>query len=683
VITLVFASVLASAQFDPAVAARTPKIVSSFSSPDCPGSAHWHMAMLEYFVDTNGTTLPRDASVTRVGTMSVQPFLNAIAKASECGVTADVDIWDMGDNIFPVMSAGLDVIQADFLVKGYDAVMFRYPDHGERAYFAGAAGSRRVVFPILPQDLIDPDVGAPYVGLLWHEWLHLAISNVEGRVLDKGLPPDDLHYNYAQDPEYLAQTNDPAHPFKYFEDFMSGRVLRDGKAYGFTKKDWIRIGTPTHTKTRIGAITIDNGSWDAGTGVFSATVSNPQFSITLTIGGTSPRTITPSHVYDAASRSIKFSLPLAAEWNVCITTKKSSDGYWAGAKECKYLLFKDVTPMRITISLPIYHPASVDSPTVSREYLTISQDHLTGYNQALFKLWIDVDKDGCDTRAEVLIEEAVIKPKIGKNCTLTGGKWLSPYDAKKTSKAFDLRIDHVVPLAEAWRSGAWAWTPAQRQAFANDLEEPQALVAVSLGQTRSKGDKDVASWLPQKDVCTYMTNWLAIKYRYSLTVDIAEARVINSYLASCIIKNIAVTVLPEYLGYLGDRTPQFTHKPAPQPSDTPTQPALINMPSLPTPALRELDATSFEISVPEISGWDFSAMKLALKFVGTGPGDCAKVTAISSLPFTLKCSGILTKQLWIVYLTGNGTYGKVEPDILFSESLTFDSRPKSATSQRP
>ena len=250
VIIMVVALVSTSANFESAMAAQAPKITSSFSSPKCPGSTHWHMAMLEYFIDSKGTTLPRDASVTRVGTMSVQPFLNAIAKASECGVTADVDIWDMGDNIFPEANMRLDVIQAEYFINGYDAVMFRYPDHGERAFFTGAAGpAGRIVFPILPEDLLRTDVGAPYIGLLWHEWLHLAVFNAEGHTLEKGLPPDDVHYNYGNDPDYYATTIDPSHPFKFFEDFMSGHVIKDGKSYGFTKGDWISIGTSAHEST--------------------------------------------------------------------------------------------------------------------------------------------------------------------------------------------------------------------------------------------------------------------------------------------------------------------------------------------------------------------------------------------------------------------------------------------------
>lgn len=100
----------------------------------------------------------------------------------------------------------------------------------------------------------------------------------------------------------------------------------------------------------------------------------------------------------------------------------------------------------------------------------LSEDKDIGYNRSFFKHWIDVNKNGCDTRAEVLISEAVVKPKVDKKCKITGGKWLSAYDNKSVTNASQLDVDHLVPLTEAWRSGAWAWTPKQRQDFANDLE---------------------------------------------------------------------------------------------------------------------------------------------------------------------------------------------------------------------
>jgi hypothetical protein len=86
----------------------------------------------------------------------------------------------------------------------------------------------------------------------------------------------------------------------------------------------------------------------------------------------------------------------------------------------------------------------------------LSEDKDVGYNRSFFKHWIDANKNGCDTRAEVLISEAVVKPKVDKKCKITGGKWLSAYDNKSVTNASLLDVDHLVPLAEAWRSDACA-----------------------------------------------------------------------------------------------------------------------------------------------------------------------------------------------------------------------------------
>ena len=182
------------------------------------------------------------------------------------------------------------------------------------------------------------------------------------------------------------------------------------------------------------------------------------------------------------------------------------------------------------------------TPTVPSAFavdvpLTISEDKLSGYDRKLFKHWIDADKDGCDTRAEVLLEEAIVKPKVGPKCKLTGGKWLSAYDGKTVTNSSLLDIDHVVPLAEAWRSGAWNWTAAQRQAFANELESSRVLIAVTLSTNRSKGDRDPSLWMPTKERCNYTQEWLAIKYKFSLTVDPIEAIKLRELITECRISN--------------------------------------------------------------------------------------------------------------------------------------------------
>jgi hypothetical protein len=135
---------------------------------------------------------------------------------------------------------------------------------------------------------------------------------------------------------------------------------------------------------------------------------------------------------------------------------------------------------------------------------------------------------------------SIVKPKVGAGCYLTGGRWRSSYDGKIFTNPTGLDIDHMVPLAEAWRSGAWAWTAAQRMDFANDLEDPRSLLAVTASLNRSKGDRDVAGWLPTRAQCNYISNWIAVKWRFDLTVDPIEGEFLQSKITSCKITNVVI-----------------------------------------------------------------------------------------------------------------------------------------------
>jgi len=186
--------------------------------------------------------------------------------------------------------------------------------------------------------------------------------------------------------------------------------------------------------------------------------------------------------------------------------------------------------------------------------LVVAEDKTTGYNRSLFKHWIDADNNGCDTRAEVLLEEATTTPKIGAKCKLTGGKWLSAYDGKVVTNPSQLDVDHLVPLAEAWRSGAWKWSDAEREIYANDLQNKRALIAVTGSTNRAKGDKDPSKWLPSKNKCAYVENWITIKLKYSLTVDSTEASTLRSQITNCgigVIKVIPAAPTPtiSYAGF--------------------------------------------------------------------------------------------------------------------------------------
>jgi hypothetical protein len=186
--------------------------------------------------------------------------------------------------------------------------------------------------------------------------------------------------------------------------------------------------------------------------------------------------------------------------------------------------------------------ATNSGPVSAAEKITlvVADDHDFGYVRTLFKHWIDADKDRCNTRYEVLISEAIVKPVVGTGCYLSSGKWKSSYDGKVFTNPTGMDIDHMVPLAEAWRSGAWAWTAAQRMDFANDLDDPRTLLAVTASLNRSKGDRDVAQWLPPKAQCTYISNWIAVKSRFDLTVDQVEAELLRTKIVSCNIANVVI-----------------------------------------------------------------------------------------------------------------------------------------------
>ncbi|MEU9338891.1 HNH endonuclease family protein [Streptomyces sp. NPDC048290] len=148
--------------------------------------------------------------------------------------------------------------------------------------------------------------------------------------------------------------------------------------------------------------------------------------------------------------------------------------------------------------------------------LPVQDEDRTGYERSKLRHWTDADRDGCcNMRAEVLPDEAVTPPEQGANCTLTGGSWYSPYDDLVLGQARALDGDHLVPLAEAWDSGASAWSPAERHAYANDLGDERSLIAVSAASNRSKADQDPATWQPPAAGyrCTHAIHWIAVKTR--------------------------------------------------------------------------------------------------------------------------------------------------------------------------
>jgi hypothetical protein len=185
--------------------------------------------------------------------------------------------------------------------------------------------------------------------------------------------------------------------------------------------------------------------------------------------------------------------------------------------------------------------ASYSAPlTTAIGSLPVVAENNTGYDRNRFRHWVDADGDGCHTRNEVLIAEADDPVTVGSGCSLSGGRWFSYYDRVSWTNTSDIDIDHMVPLSEAWGSGARTWSDAQREAFANDLGDYRTLVGVTDNVNQSKGDRDIAEWLPQYDKCRYLREFVAVKIRWRLSVDSSEKSAMQSLAAGC--SNVTITV---------------------------------------------------------------------------------------------------------------------------------------------
>ncbi|MFE9859869.1 HNH endonuclease family protein [Streptomyces sp. NPDC005780] len=178
-------------------------------------------------------------------------------------------------------------------------------------------------------------------------------------------------------------------------------------------------------------------------------------------------------------------------------------------------------------------PVSASTARTYLSELTVkAEGSSTGYSRDKFPHWI-TQSGACNTR-EVVLKRDGTNVSQDSSCAAVSGSWYSEYDGATWTAASDLDIDHMVPLAEAWRSGASGWTTAQRQSYANDLTRPQ-LIAVTDNVNQSKGDQDPATWLPSRTAykCTYVRAWVHVKHYYDLSVDSAEKSALQSALSGC------------------------------------------------------------------------------------------------------------------------------------------------------
>lgn len=149
------------------------------------------------------------------------------------------------------------------------------------------------------------------------------------------------------------------------------------------------------------------------------------------------------------------------------------------------------------------------------------------YDRKQWPHWKDHDGDCLDTRHEVLGDESIQVPRIA-NCQVVGGTWIDPYSGMIISDPKKLDVDHFVPLSNADRSGGNSWPAEKKEEYANDLTDPDHLVAVSASLNRQKGDKGPNEWLPPLETARswYVRTWLRIKKRWELTLTASECQAI-------------------------------------------------------------------------------------------------------------------------------------------------------------
>ena len=211
------------------------------------------------------------------------------------------------------------------------------------------------------------------------------------------------------------------------------------------------------------------------------------------------------------------------------------------------VLSSDSATPQASLSDPAAQPSPVDTPSSDSEAvsqaLTVAQALPirgrapdTDYSREAFgSAWKDVDRNGCDTRNDILQRDfatVILKSGTG-NCKVIGGTWIDPYSNESYTFAeppSGAQIDHVVSLKNAWQMGADQWTDQMRVEFANDPLNLRVTIG-SLNQQKS--DSNAASWLPpfKPGRCAFIATQVAVKAKWLLYVTEAEKEVFIAILS--------------------------------------------------------------------------------------------------------------------------------------------------------
>jgi hypothetical protein len=168
---------------------------------------------------------------------------------------------------------------------------------------------------------------------------------------------------------------------------------------------------------------------------------------------------------------------------------------------------------------------------------------MAGYSREEFPHWSDAqefgwrlpggtpDPESCDARDAALIRDGR-EERVEAYCDVASGSWFDPYGGQTYADPEDIDIDHIVPLANAWRSGASSWSTTKKESFAN---VPRDLLSVDDSLNQSKGDKGPEAWKPPRKAywCVYAKRWIGVKHYWDLSVTGAERFALKQMLGRC------------------------------------------------------------------------------------------------------------------------------------------------------
>ena len=164
-------------------------------------------------------------------------------------------------------------------------------------------------------------------------------------------------------------------------------------------------------------------------------------------------------------------------------------------------------------------------------------DDIPEYDRSDWRHWIDEDGDCQDARQESLVAESLVPVifETDRECRVATGRWYGAFTGVYVEDPSDLDIDHLVPLKNAHLSGGWRWDAEMKEEYANDLSDPDHLIAVTVSANRSKGAKGPEEWGPpeQSYWCDYATDWTEVKARWELTMTKVESEIMMDMLGTC------------------------------------------------------------------------------------------------------------------------------------------------------